>query len=52
MIHKYTWRSPDGHKENEIGYFCISQRWQCALQDVRSYTGADRLRPPTNQSFT
>ena len=41
MIHKYTWRSPDGHAENEIDYFCISQRWRSALQDVRSYRGAD-----------
>ena len=41
MIHKYTWRSPDGHAENEIDYFCISQRWRSALQDVRSYGGAD-----------
>ena len=26
MIHKYTWRSPDSHTENEIDYFCIGQR--------------------------
>ena len=41
MIHKYTWRSPDGHTENEIDYFCISQRRRSALQDVRSYRGTD-----------
>ena len=41
MIYKYTWRSPDGHRENEIDYFCISQRWRSALQDVRRYRGAD-----------
>ena len=26
MIHKYTWRSPDGNTKNEIDYLCISQR--------------------------
>ena len=41
MIHKNTWRSPDAHTENETDYFCISQRWRSALQDVRSYGGAD-----------
>ena len=41
MIHKYTWRSRDGHTEKEIDYFCVSQRWRFALQDVRSYRGAD-----------
>ena len=41
MIHKYTWRSPDGHIKNEIYYFCISQIWRSALQDVRRYRGAD-----------
>ena len=41
MIHRYTWRSPDGHTESKIDYFCISQRWRFSLQDVRSYKGAD-----------
>ena len=26
MIHKYTWRYPDGHTENEIDYLRIGQR--------------------------
>ncbi|CAH1266795.1 Hypp3576 [Branchiostoma lanceolatum] len=41
LIHKKTWRSPDGSTNNEIDYICISQRWKSALLDVRVYRGAD-----------
>ncbi|KAE9547262.1 hypothetical protein FO519_009526 [Halicephalobus sp. NKZ332] len=40
-IHKKTWRAPNGETTNEIDYFCISNRWKSATQDVRSYRGAD-----------
>ena len=40
-IHKKTWRSPNGNVFNEIDYICISKRWRSALQDVRSFRGAD-----------
>ena len=40
-IHKKTWRSPNGSVFNEIDYICISKRWRSALQDVRTFRGAD-----------
>ena len=40
-IHKNTWRSPNGYVFNEIDYICISKKWRGALQDVRTYRGAD-----------
>ena len=40
-IHKKTWRSPDGNKENEIDYICISRSWRSALKDVKVCRGAD-----------
>ena len=40
-IHKNTWRSLNGHVFNEIDYICINKKWRGALQDVRTYRGAD-----------
>ena len=39
LIHKRTWRSPDGMTLNEIDYICISTRWKSSLQDVRVRRG-------------
>ena len=41
LIHKITWRSPDGTVQNEIDYICINQRLRSALRDVKVYRGAD-----------
>ena len=41
LIHKRTWRSPDGTVKNEIDYICINQRLISTLRDVRVYRGAD-----------
>ena len=40
-IHKKTWKSPDGNKENEINCICISRRWRSALKDIKVCRGAD-----------
>ncbi|KAI8491212.1 hypothetical protein Bbelb_308450 [Branchiostoma belcheri] len=41
VIHKKTWRSPNGTTQNEIDYVCINQRWRSSLLDVRVFRGAD-----------
>ena len=41
LIHKKTWRSPDGTVENDIDYICINQRLRSALLDLRLHRGAD-----------
>ena len=41
LIHKKTWRSPDGMMLNEIDYTCISTRWKSSLQDMRIKRGGD-----------
>ena len=43
LIHKKTWRSPDGMTLNEIDYICISMRWKSSLQDVRVRRGGNVL---------
>lgn len=32
-IHKTNWLSPNGKTENQIDYFCVSQKWKKALTD-------------------
>ena len=41
LIHKKTWRSPDGKTLNEIDYICVNNRWKSSLRDVRVKRGAD-----------
>ena len=41
LIHKKTWRSPDGKTFNEIDYICINNRWKSSLRDVRVKRGGD-----------
>ncbi|XP_016096349.1 craniofacial development protein 2-like [Sinocyclocheilus grahami] len=39
MIHKRTWRSPDGSTLND--YVCITGQWRSSLLDIRAFRGAD-----------
>ena len=41
LVHKKTWRSPDGMALDEIEYICISTRGKSSLQDVRVRRGGD-----------
>ena len=41
IIHKKTWRSPDGVTKNEIDYICINNRWRSGLSGIRVYREAD-----------
>ena len=40
-VHKKTWKSPNGTIQNEIDYICMSKRWKTAVDDVRTFRGAD-----------
>ena len=40
-IHKATWRSPDGHTENQIDHILINGKWRHSLQDVKVRRLAD-----------
>ena len=37
----YTWTSPDGQHQNEIGYILCSQRWRSSIQSAKTKPGAD-----------
>ena len=39
----YTWTSPDGQHQNQIGYILCSQRWRCSIQLAKTRPGADWL---------
>ncbi|KAL9987722.1 hypothetical protein ACROYT_G002072 [Oculina patagonica] len=40
-IHKYTWTSPNGHGQNQIGHIAIRRRFRSSLLDVKVQRGAD-----------
>ena len=37
----YTWTSPDGQHQNQIGYILCSQRWRSSIQSAKIRPGAD-----------
>ena len=37
----YTWTSPDGQHQNQIGYILCSQRWRSSIQSAKTRPGAD-----------
>ena len=37
----YTWTSPDGQYQNQIGYILCSQRWKSSIQSAKTRPGAD-----------
>ncbi|XP_070646838.1 LOW QUALITY PROTEIN: craniofacial development protein 2-like, partial [Bos indicus] len=37
----YTWTSPDGQHQNQIGYILCSQRWKSPIQSRKTRPGAD-----------
>ena len=40
-VHKASWVSPDGRRENQIDHFNISKKFRRSLQDVRVMRGED-----------
>ena len=40
-IHRYTWRSPNGHDRNRIDHVVIRRRFRISLLDVKVQRGAD-----------
>ncbi|KAK2720208.1 hypothetical protein QYM36_004187 [Artemia franciscana] len=40
IVHKYTWKFPDGSTRNQIDHFLIARKWRTSLLDVRGYRGA------------
>ena len=36
----YTWTSPDGQHQNQIGYIFCSQRWKSSIQSAKTRPGA------------
>ena len=37
----YTWTSPDGQQQNQIGYILCSQRWRSSIQSAKTRPGTD-----------
>ena len=37
----YTWTSPDGQHQNQIGFILCSQRWRSSIQSTKTRPGAD-----------
>ena len=37
----YTWTSPGGQHQNQIGYILCSQRWRSSIQSAKTRPGAD-----------
>ena len=37
----YTWTSPDGQHQNQIGYILCSQKWRISIQSAKTRPGAD-----------
>ena len=37
----YTWTSPDGQHQNQIGYILCTQRWRSSIQSAKTRLGGD-----------
>ena len=37
----YTWTSPDGQHQNQIGYILCNQRWRSSTRSAKTRPGAD-----------
>ena len=37
----YTWTSPDGQYQNQIGYILCSQRWRSSIRSTKTWLGAE-----------
>ena len=37
----YTWTSPDGQYQNQIGYIICSPKWRISIQSAKTRPGAD-----------
>lgn len=40
-VHKYTWTSPDGQRQNQIDHVAVRSRCKRSVQDTRVYRGVD-----------
>jgi endonuclease/exonuclease/phosphatase family metal-dependent hydrolase len=41
IIHKYTWKSPDGKTDNQIDHILVDRQRHSSVLDVRSFRAAD-----------
>ena len=41
LMHKLTWKYPDGKTESQIDHIFINGKWRRSLQDVRTKRHAD-----------
>lgn len=40
-VHKYTWTSPDGQRQNQIDHVAVRSRFKRSVQDTRVHRGVD-----------